>query len=93
MTWWGRRKDDPPTAKPPDLPELPASNVVTFPDKKVSDLNRLAVHALLDKLLDEIAEDEFLVMGIESSSGRLTDFTCSQEHIGAGSWLNKGVSS
>lgn len=48
------------------LPSMPSeSNVVEFPDKKMSDLNRKAVHALLDKLLDQIGPNDYLVMGIE----------------------------
>lgn len=41
------------------------SNVINFPNQKMSDANRTAVHALLDKLLDEIGPSEYLVMGIE----------------------------
>jgi len=79
MVWWGRRKDDPPAvvkqapkgaaSEPPVFsppPSLPL-NVLPFPErnKKLSDANRAAVHALLDQLLDQIGEDEYLVMGIE----------------------------
>lgn len=48
----------------------PPSNVMQFPDpknKRLSDANREAVHALLDQLLDQIGEEEYLVMGIEAA--------------------------
>ena len=79
MSWFGRRKTDPPVAAVPPkgaASEPPVftpnvevgANILSFPDpkaKKLSDANRAAVHALLDQLLDQIGEDEYLVMGIE----------------------------
>ena len=73
MTWWGRRKGDLPVlpdAKTPASaitsgisPQL--SNVIEFPQKsEIPPENRLAVHQLIDKILDGMSADEYLMIEI-----------------------------
>ena len=75
MTWWGRRKGDKDPPKPvmkdyklddPAASPTAGANVIDFPQKqKIPPENRLAVHQLLDKILDELDEDEYLHLVIE----------------------------
>lgn len=69
MVWWGRRKDDPPTAVPPPLPAgkaAPAppvftpgvqadSNIVSFPDQRNKQLSD-ANRSAVHALLDELLD-------------------------------------
>ena len=81
MTWWGRRNGDKDPPKPVmkdyklDDPIDPAAsptagaNVIDFPQKqKIPPESRLAVHQLLDKILDHLEEDEYIVIEVCGSS-------------------------
>ena len=72
MSWFGRRKGDkdPPAALPPADGKIgQVSNVIDFPQKqKIPPESRLAVHQLLDKILDHLEEDEYIVIEVCGSS-------------------------
>lgn len=72
MTWWGRRKTDPP--KPPAPPGAGSepdvlqslvrpSNVINFPKRRIMGLEaRVKTHKLLDEMIDKMEEGDHIAI-------------------------------
>ena len=68
MVWFGRRKGDKDPPKPEVAPLPRAPNVIEFRQKsEIPPENRLAVHQLIDKILDGMSVDEYLMIEVCSS--------------------------
>lgn len=71
MSWWRRQKTGLPVLKKPneiqtlkiDPPER--ANVINFPQKRVmSPEARAKTHKLLDNMIDQMEEDEFIYLAV-----------------------------